>query len=215
MEFENYERARKQLAFALFWLSANIIGCAFGWSIAETVGRWLNETTQWSLAVAVATVIFELILWACRSSVLLLVGDYASLKPLDIVILLIAESFGWLLGEGFYEVTGPSWPSAGPVWAVLLASSLWMIIWVMRQPRRGTRWWAVTTTIWTLLGFLGVSLVMGIGLTLSLEAGDWANEVFNAIIGRATSGAVLGFFAGILTGLPFVRLLKWSDLTRL
>jgi adenine/guanine phosphoribosyltransferase-like PRPP-binding protein len=56
---------------------------------------------------------------------------------------------------------------------------------------------------------------VGVGLALSLEAGEWFSQHFNVIVGRAISGAILGVLVGSMTGLPFIRDLKWSELTRL
>ncbi len=151
----NIERHRSQLNFWLVWVMANVAGLACGWAFGEALGQIAVRASGRTIGYLTAWIVFETIVWLMRWSVLHRLREFGVWRPLDTFIWVVAEAMGWLIGEGLSQVPGPMWVTAGAIWAGLLGASVWIVIWLMRQPRTSNPWWPVTVAIWTFIGFVG------------------------------------------------------------
>lgn len=214
---------QRRTYFWIFWVLANSIGFAIGWSAGEVVGQFVGKNVNWPLGELLAWGMFQVSVWIMRTSILHQVREFSKWRTLDSMIWVGAETLGWLIAISFADLIDQNWTTVGAVWGSIFGASLWIIIWLIIRGRVLTEIQQTMGRVYyeflrQLVGsvplFLGSMLLTMLFLIVSLEYGNKVGEMTHPAIGWATSGLILGSLIGGVTGTGFIRILKWPVIGR-
>lgn len=202
--------SRKKINFWLVWSIANAIGLGFAWSLGELIGRQAAEIFGWKIGQIIGIIIFEGFLWIIRAAVLLRIKSFEILRPIEILIWVTTEIFGWLISEqpipkdNIMSITG------GAMFASSMGAMAWIIFWFIKIPKPRSKLWAIQAFLWTFLGLIGGSFLMALIQVTGMAIAEILAKMYFPIIGMAIGGTVLGGLLGSITGLALVNLMRWQ-----
>ena len=203
--------SRIRLNFWLAWVVANAIGLGFAWSLGELIGRQAAESFGWKTGQIIGIVVFEGFLWIVRAVVLLRIKSYDVLRPVEVLIWLSTEIFGWMVSEMPIQEESLMGITVGAIFATTLGAVAWIVFWFIKIPKaRSSGSWGIQAFLWTFFGFIGGSVLITLIQTTSLVIGETLAKMYSPIIGMAVAGIIFGGLIGSITGLALVKLIHWK-----
>jgi hypothetical protein len=203
------DNIQTKMRFWISWSITNAIGLGFAWSLGELVGQHFINSFGWKTGQIIGIIVFEVILWTFRATVLLQMKSYEILRPLEIFIWATTEVFGWIISEYPVPENSLMGLTGGAIFATSFAAMIWLILWLIKIPKPHSKTWGLQAFIWTFLGLVGGSSLLSLFQTISLVVGEFLSKMYLPIIGMAVAGVILGFSLGGLTGMALIRIIRW------
>ncbi len=206
---------QKKWYFWIFWVGANAIGFALGWSAGETIGQLIGENINWPLGELIGWGTFQFSVWMMRASILHQVREFSNWRTLDSIIWFAAEILGWFIITRFAFLIEGDWIVAGAIWGSIFGAGAWLSIWLILEPWPktviGQMMTLIRRALFGSLGLVGGVLLGALFLVISLEYGNRLGEITHPTVGWIISGLILGALIGGATGAAFTIILKWPS----
>lgn len=179
----------------IMWVSANTVGWAVGWPMADVVGGPVAEAVDLAVGQAVGWAVFGAMVGIAQWSVL-------RKRVRRSGWWILASTVGWVVGGVVVVGVGAEGSVVGvTALGAVSGAAQWM---VLRKRVRRSGWWILVSTV-------GMAVIATIGSGMG-EGEDlqwiWNLDTASRRFAYAISGIVVGAIVGIITGPPLAWLLR-------